>query len=147
MRQCAQKGCTREAQPGMFSCATCVPLNPLTLPTEEEKKGEFWIELAPPFTDKLSKLKEFIDEHDLLGGLDKKFLRQVLANIENRKLHVTQFKAGIKKVDSDQTTQVWTTSFTVNNKKEFKGEAADFADAFLAMAEDFESFIYTATLN
>lgn len=148
MRQCAQKGCRNEAQPGMFSCRACVPHNPLTLPVEE--KGEertFWIELAPPFTDKLSKLKEFIDEHDQLAALDKKFLRKVFGEIEASALRVTQFKAGIKKVENGKTTQVWTLAFTINNKKEFKGESADFADAFLAMAENFESFINQALAN
>lgn len=111
------------------------------------RKGEFWIEFAPPFTDKLSKLKEFVNEHDQLGGLDKKFLRQVFGEIEASGLRVTQFKAGIKKVEDANTTQVWTTAFIINNVKEFKGEAADFADAFLAMAENFESYVNEAMAN
>ena len=112
-----------------------------------QKEGVFWIEFAPPFTDKLSKLKEFVDEHDQLGGLDKKFLRQVFGEIEAGNLRVTQFKAGIKKMDNEKTTQVWTTAFVINNVKEFKGEAADFAEAFLAMAENFESFVNQALAN
>jgi len=114
---------------------------------KKAEEGEFWIEFAPPFTSKLDKLKEFVDEHDQLGGLDKKFLRQVLGEIEASNLRVTHFKAGIKKVDNEKHTQVWTTAFVINNVKEFKGEAVDFADAFLAMAENFESFIDQASAN
>lgn len=111
-----------------------------------KKEGEFWIEFAPPFTapSKLDKLKEFIDEHDQLGGLDKKFLRQVLGELEAKGLRVTQFKAGIKKVENEKHTQAWTAAFVINNVKEFKGEAVEFAEAFLAMVESFDNFLKQA---
>ena len=108
------------------------------------KKGEFWIELAPPFTDKLSKLKEFVDEHDLLGGLDKKFLRQVLGELEDASLRITKFKMRIKNVEG---IQFWTASITINNKKEFAGMSRHPADAFLAMAEGFEEYLTEALMD
>jgi len=112
-----------------------------------EEKGAFWIEFAPPFTDKLSKLKEFVDEHDLLGSLDRRFLRQILESIQDKKLLVTKFKAGIKKAEVGKHRQLWTSAFTINGMKEFKGEAENLAEAFLRMAEDYESYFSRVTMN
>lgn len=117
-------------------------MNAASQTTDEE--GRFWIEFAPPFTDKLSKLKEFVDEHDLLGGLDKKYLRQFLGHLDEKELSVTKFKAGVK---SEKRIQQWKLSFTINNRKDFEGEAEDFAEAFLAMAENFEAYLINAEMS
>ena len=110
------------------------------------KKGELKLELAPPFTDKLSKLHEFVDDNDLMGQLDRRYLTQIFNEFATASLtkYVSKFKAQVVRKKRKVT---WVLCMTVNSKKDFQGEGPEFADAFLQMMESFESFIAKYELN
>lgn len=139
MRRCAQKGCRNEAQPNMFSCAECVPLNPLTL---EEKEGEFKIEFESPLKDRLDLLKEFVDQNSGELGLDRTHLLNCLHELDH--MHISKLAPKVVRKKGNVT---WTLCLTINRKKDFEGKGPTFEEALLDTLENIEKFFVQATAS
>jgi len=106
------------------------------------KEGDFEVELAAPLRTKLAKLKEFVDENELMGELDLSYAKQWLHELD--KMRVSRLKAN---VTSKKGVETWKLCMTINHRKNFEGTGPAFEDALLTMLENLEIYAIAAEMN
>ncbi len=99
----------------------------------------FWIDFDPPFTRRVEKLAEFAAEHELLGELDKRYIKQLFAALDAEpSMKITKIRIGARKIHK---ATAWTLRVTINFRKEFSGESEELGEALLYCIDNLCDYI------